>query len=328
MCGARAFAATVLLWISAFAVSPDYFPLHPGNQWVYRCSGLCSEPLSVVGVSRMGYLGGAWYSLVESFGGRQSWLRQDESGTLWALDPATGKESRWYSFFASAGESFDTSVDPCSRRATMASRSYGYQGPAGVFPETLRISYPPGACMDAGLTEEVFYRWTGLMRRTETTIAGPRTYDLIYARTGGVAVISQSELHFSLTLDKSIYTANLMPPIDPNFSVPQMTAKLTLRNTTDRPVTLTFASGQRYDLELRDERGAVVYRWSDGKAFTQMFGQEDFGPGERDYVVVLRLADKQGKPLAAGKYSAVGWLTTSGQQPYKASVGFEIRYVY
>ncbi len=328
MIGLRACVGSALIFLSAAGASPDYFPLHLGNQWVYRCSGFCGEPLPTVGITRVNYIGGRWYSLLEGFSGSQTWLRQDESGTLWALDAATGKENRWYWFFAAEGESFDTSAMPCSPRATMASRNYRYEGPAGAFPDSLRITYPTGACADAGLAEEVFYQWTGLMRRTETTIGGPRTYDLIYARTGGVTVISEPELHFSLSLDKSVYTANLMPPIDPNVSVPRMTARLTLRNTTDQPVALTFPTGQRYDLEIKDERGNVVYRWSDGKAFTQMFGEEQFGPGERDYAVVVRLADKQAKPLAAGKYTAVGWLTTSDPQAFRASVGFEIRHVY
>jgi hypothetical protein len=328
MLGLRAFAGIALVWLSAFGAGPDYFPLHPGNQWVYRCTGLCAEPAVVVAVSRMDYLAGRWYSLVEGFGGRQNWLRQDEAGTLWALDTATGMESRWYVFGAAEGESYDTSIDPCSRRATMVAREHRYEGPAGVFPWTLRIVYPPGVCMDAGLTEEVFFPWTGLLRRTETTIAGPRTYDLIYARTGGVTVISQPELQFSLTLDRSVYTANLMPPVDPKMSIPQMTARLSLRNTTDQSVALSFPSGQRYDLELRDERGNVVYRWSDGRAFPMALGEERVGPGERNYVVVVRLEDKQAQPLAPGKYTAVGWLTTSGQQPYKASAGFEIRHVH
>ena len=102
-------------------------------------------------------------------------------------------ETRWYAFGAAEGESYETSIDPCSRRATVESRTHRYEGPAGVFPWALRIVYPPGVCMDAGLTEEIFFPWTGLLRRTETTIAGPRTYDLIYARTGGVTVISQPE---------------------------------------------------------------------------------------------------------------------------------------
>jgi hypothetical protein len=182
--------------------------------------------------------------------------------------------------------------------------------------------------MDAGLTEEIFHRWTGLVRRTETTIGGPRTYNLVYVRTAGVTVVSQPELHFSLTLDEAVYIANLMPPIDPLSSVPRLTARLTLRNTTDKPLTLDFASGQRYDMEIKDEKGAVVYRWSDGMAFTMALGQETIGPGEKNYVIVVRLAGKDGRPLAEGRYTAEAWITTSGPRSFRASMGFEVRNVY
>ena len=328
MLGVRALLCVFLVWLCAFSASPDYFPLHPGNQWVYRCSGLCGEPLLVAGVTRADYIAGRWYSVLQGFGGREAFLRQDENGTVWSLDRATGQESRWYSFFTPVGQSYDTSIDPCTRRATVSSRNNRYEGPAGAFPDTLQILYPPGPCMDAGLTEEIFYRWTGLMRRTETTIGGPRTYDLIYARTSGVTVISQPELHFSLTLDKPVYTVNLMPPVDPVASIPRFTARLTLRNTTDKPVILDFASGQRYDLEIKDEKGAVVYRWSDGRAFTMVLGRETFGPGEKNFVIVERLAGKDGRPLAQGKYTAEAWITNSGSQSFRASVGLEVRYVY
>jgi hypothetical protein len=324
----RACVGLLLMLCSLLGADPDYFPLHPGNQWVYRCTGLCAEPLSVIGVSRTDFIAGRWYFLLDGFHGKQALLRQDDSGTVWSLNRETGAESRWYAFGTTEGTGYETSIDPCSRRATVASRSHRYEGRAGTFPATLQIRYEPGPCSDAGLTEEVFHQWTGLVRRTETTIAGPRTYDLVYARTGGVTVISQPELHFSLSLDRSVYTVNLMPPVDPNLSIPRMTARLTLRNTTDKPITLQFSSGQRYDLELKNENGDVMYRWSDDKVFTMALGEEAIGPGERSYAIIVPLQDKRSKPLDPGKYTASGWITTSGQQPYKASVGFEIRHVY
>jgi hypothetical protein len=39
-------------------------------------------------------------------------------------------------------------------------------------------------------------------------------------------------------------------------------------------------------------------------------------------------ADKDGKPLPQGLYTAEAWLATEGGQRYAATVGFEIRYVY
>jgi hypothetical protein len=325
------------LWITAFAVSavfcawaaqPDYYPLNQGNQWVYGCTGFCGNVLPVVAISRKDQFNGKSYFLLEGFGGRPTWLRQDEGGVLWALDSATGGESRWYAFFTPEKGSFETTVDPCSPHATVAARAATYQGPAGTFHDALQIVYAGGSCNDAGLLEEWFLPGTGLVRRTVSTIAGPRTYDLTYARIGGVMVTSQPELQFSIALDRGVYTANLMPPIDPSVSVPVMTARLSLRNTTDKPVRLAFSSGQRYDLELKNARGDVVYRWSDERAFTMALGEEMIGPGERNYVVTVRLADKEGKPLAQGKYTAVGWITSTGPRVYSASVGFEIRHLY
>jgi hypothetical protein len=104
-----------------------------------------------------------------------------------------------------------------------------------------------------------------------------------------------------------------------------MTARLSLRNTSDKPVRLAFSSGQRYDLELKNERGDVVYRWSEGRAFTMELGEEIIGPGERRYEVIVRLADKAGKPLAQGKYTAEAWLTTVGPRTYVATAGFQMR---
>ncbi len=130
-----------------------------------------------------------------------------------------------------------------------------------------------------------------------------------------------AELQFSITLDRDTYTV----PVDKSLGAPVMTARLSLRNTTDRPVRLAFPSGQRYDLELKNQRGDVVYRWSEGRAFSMELGEEMIGPGERNYVVTVRLADNAGKPLTQGKYTAEAWLTTMGPRTYMATVGFQMR---
>ncbi len=149
----------------------------------------------------------------------------------------------------------------------------------------------------------------------------PRLRFWITACAVGAVLCAGAELQFSITLDRDTYTA----PVDPGPSVPVMTARLSLRNTSDKPVRLAFSSGQRYDLELKNERGEVVYRWSEGRAFTMELGEEIIEPGERNYVVTVRLADKEGKPLAQGKYTAVGWITTMGPRTYMATAGFQMR---
>jgi hypothetical protein len=46
-----------------------------------------------------------------------------------------------------------------------------------------------------------------------------------------------------------------------------LTAKLRLRNTA-QPITLNFLGGQSFDFTITNDKGAIVYRWPDGQAFT------------------------------------------------------------
>jgi hypothetical protein len=140
------------------------------------------------------------------------------------------------------------------------------------------------------------------------------TYDLIYAKAGGMT-ISQPEVAFSLSA--AVSTAG---------SPPTLITRLTLRNSQPGPISLTFNSGQLYDLELRNEAGDVVFRWSNGRLFSQIVQTIAFQPGETNYVIETALADRTGKPLPAGKYIAQGWLTAAGPaKAYSASISFQIQ---
>jgi hypothetical protein len=183
--------------------------------------------------------------------------------------------------------------------------------------------------VDAGLTEEVFYRWTGLMRRTETTVAGPRTWELIYARTGGVTVRSAPELSVSLTLDRCVYTANLMPPVDPATSIPKLTARLTVRNTTSTPVTLDLPDGIRFCMRVqKDGSQAGALSYSACSRDTSSPAEEIIALGEKNYLLVFRLATPQGAPLPEGAYTVTAWLSKDPDSGFSASAGFEVWHVY
>jgi len=54
-------------------------------------------------------------------------------------------------------------------------------------------------------------------------------------------------------------------------------------NTGSEPIELTFPSGLRIDIKVRpadDPEGEPVWRWSDGRAFTQAIEHETVAPGE------------------------------------------------
>ncbi|AUX10619.1 hypothetical protein AArcSl_3008 [Halalkaliarchaeum desulfuricum] len=71
-------------------------------------------------------------------------------------------------------------------------------------------------------------------------------------------------------------------PVDEGFEF-----SLTVRNDDDEPVELSFRSGQRVDfvVERVDDAdgtgdGQEVWRYSDGRLFTQALGRETLEPGE------------------------------------------------
>lgn len=45
-------------------------------------------------------------------------------------------------------------------------------------------------------------------------------------------------------------------------------------NGTSNPVRLNFQTGQRFDVVMRDAKDQAVWRWSAGRLFTQMLGEE------------------------------------------------------
>ncbi len=311
---------TLLLVTAGLAAAQNYFPLEAGNQWIYRSGA----QIATAEVVRTEVFDGRTYSLVRGFFG-DAWLRINESGALVAFNADTRTETLWTAFGAAEGTQFQAAIPPCEQPAQVASKSAKYIGPIGEFPYALEIRYSPGRCADAGNERDLYLPWVGLVQRRATTIAGPRVWDLIYARLG-TTEITASETSFQLALDEEVYTANLQPPVDPEHAIPTMLARLTLRHIRQDPLRLTFPTGQRFDLVIRNEKNEVVFRWSDGKAFIQAIGTETI-TGERNWVIDVPLAVGNA-PLPQGRYVAEGWLTTDGPRAWSASVGFEVRHVF
>jgi len=57
--------------------------------------------------------------------------------------------------------------------------------------------------------------------------------------------------------------------------------EFSVRNAGDSPVELQFRSGQVADVAVVDD-GEEVWRWSDGRMFTQALHSQTLDPGESD----------------------------------------------
>lgn len=302
----------------------NYFPLETGNQWVYRSDGPGLASVFTVEVKQSQLFNGREYFLVEGFQEQSPvWLRMDQEGAVYMWDDQARSDAIWIDFPAQPPSLFKPGTDPCAAHAAVESRQWEYKGPIGEFKNALSVKYAPGSCADAGLERDVFLPSVGLVRRTSQTIAGPRNSDLIYAKLGAT-VISGGEAGFSLTLDKYVYTANLMPPVDPLRAVPTAVARLSLKNASSEPLELNFSSGQRFDIVLYDADGKQVYRWSADKLFIAMLGRETV-TGEKNWVAAIPLGSD--KPLPAGRYVAMAEIKSEGK-PFNATVTFEVRHVF
>lgn len=315
----RAIAFFIFAATMAVAAQPDYFPLLEGNQWIYGQTGAAKGGPIVVEAGRAEVLGQHTYHPVTGFPEGEAWLRMDESGRLLAYDPEERREGVWAAFETPEGISYRTEITPCNDTAVIESRNAEIKSAVGDFAYSLHIVYPPTNCADAGILEEYYLPYVGLLRRTVSTLAGPRTYELIYARLGGVTYVTAPALTFSLSLDRAEYE------IDPAGSLPVLTARITLRNTHLAPFQIVFPSGQQFELVLKNEKGDIVYRWSDGKAFTLALMMIEFGHGEKNFVVEVPLADRAGVALPEGNYQAEAWLATMDKRRFAAAAGFEIR---
>ena len=315
MSGTRIFIINLLLAACAFlarAQQPDYFPLNPGNIWIYRCAGACGAQSTVtVQIGPAQDFGGVTYSQLQGWFGKDYWVREDENGSVWAYDTDAKQERLWYAFQTAEGDTYNESIPSgCCGRATIHSKSAHYDGPVGSFDNALEIQYP--GVFQVGIYREIFLPYVGLIARAEAA-GGPavRNYDLIYSRLGGVTVVSQPELSTGLALDHAVYTRSASAAL---------TARLSLRNSTIDPVTLTFPTGQIYDLEIRDDQGNVVFLWSKGRIFPQLVSTVDI-QDEKDYIITAPVGN-----LAAGKYVVQAWFTVDGPpRAYSAAARFEIK---
>ncbi len=283
------------LLAAALSAQTLYLPLDEGNLWLYHGNG----GLHVIEVGRAEEFAGNRYHLVRGLSANGDvWVRNDAEGRILMWDERAGHDHVLLDAAAPEGSPYDTAMDPCSRQAVIQSRSAKYSGPVGEFENVLHLEYRPGPCMDAGLSSEDWLAWVGMLRRVRITIAGPREYDLIYARLGGVTYVRAPQTGFSLSLTHS---GNVL------------LVRMTLRHTLDWPLRLNFSSSQRFDIAAYDADGKEFYRWSQGRAFLAVMGREEIR-GEKTWVAEIPVAE-----WPKGEYAIRAWLTPLEGHAWSAS---------
>jgi len=71
-----------------------------------------------------------------------------------------------------------------------------------------------------------------------------------------------------------------------------ITMTLKVFNYTEEEMIFHFNTSQRYDFIIEDEEGNEIWRWSEGRMFAQMLGEENLGPNNPE---VTYTAEYKGK---------------------------------
>lgn len=273
MRGLKTFISSLLLsaGAAAFGHVPDYFPLSVGNVWIYRTTsvppraGAATLTVEVTGYET--FDGRTYYELSGYRDGR-FWVRNDGEGRIYSYDEKAGVERLWYDFSQPKGAGYLTSLPTCCGRAEVRSTDATKRVAIGLFENSVfQITYP--GVFQVGIAEENFLPYVGLVFRTENT-GGPasRSLDLVYAKISGVTVLNASGVGFGVAKG-------------PDH------VRIFVNNSTGAPLPVVFSSGQTFEVKLKDSQGKVLYRWSEGKFFTQALRPVEIPTGETSWAVIV-----------------------------------------
>ena len=270
-------------------MAADLLPLATGNQWTYRASNGTTRTMTV-GLPLAA--AGQTYYRVSGYAVSPLWLRSDANG-VYFYDDETASDRELLRF---SGVTVNTPIAGCRQSAEADKTRTPYAGPAGRFAGALNVHYRPLACRDVGYEDDTYLENIGLVQRTETTIAGPVTYELVYAKLGAMTIEPGKKTTLSLSLEQP---ATILPG-----DVLALKATLRLQVADGGALRLHFNSSQRYDLAVRDANGEVVYLWSSTAIFLPVVGTEVIA-GQRTWEIEVQVPG-----LLPGNYQVEAWLAT------------------
>ena len=93
---------------------------------------------------------------------------------------------------------------------------------------------------------------------------------------------------------------------------------LNVTNNTKKTVELRFPNGKTHDFMVVDGSGRIVWRWSDGRFFTQTMQSKTVKSSN-----TVTLEDKWDAPNAHGQYVAIATLNTD-THPIERRVAFTL----
>jgi len=81
---------------------------------------------------------------------------------------------------------------------------------------------------------------------------------------------------------------------------------LHITNTSTQPIEVQFSSGQTHDFAIADSAGRPIWRWADGRMFTQAVQAQALTPGQS-----VTFEERWEPAGATGRFTVVGRLMST-----------------
>jgi len=305
----KRFLRAVSILIVATAMSTyaaDFLPLAPGNHWSYQ-DAVTGQSFAIQVLATQYYLNGHVYHVVKGYTPNPLLVRVNQYGNIVFWDQDRETDVMLISFEFARGAWFEAAARECPEMGQTQEDRVAHDGPAGAW-EALEIKYRSFACADAGDLSEQFAENVGMVQRVVNTIAGPRKFNLTYAKLGTQTISAGSAGSFTVTAL-------------PGKETGTWTATLRIEQPAASDLKLNFPSGQEYDLSLRDSEGAILWTWSAGK----LFAQELHSVPAHGWSASITVPHPPALPEGPRKFTLEAWMTTvAGEPRFAAATAVEV----
>jgi hypothetical protein len=321
---------------------PRYFPLAVGNRWVYERTGpIGSEQWTAAVVDRVTPPNGWLYFVLDGYFGPRRLVRATPGGAVFEFNPDGPADNLWYRLDAEVGTTWQIQLEPLptlspmadcvsGSKVVLARRTEVVTVPAGTFEGVVRLDFS-SPCADAGIESEWFAPGVGLIRRQESSFAGPVVSQLVRAAIGD-STLPPLPYSSTLSLDRPVYVNNLMPPIGPR-ATPTVRGRFVVSNTTDIPISFAFSGCMSVGVVVLDEAGHEVLRArgeGGGCCLCKVVLNVSLVNDALVVPFAFKLETPAGQPLPDGRYAVAAALETLDVAPLRpsATATIEVRSVY
>lgn len=246
----------------------EFLPLNVGDVANFTTSAGATRELSVDDSA------GSWRHVNAFPLMGTSWVSSELTDSrVYVYNEDNGTAVLMADFARNVGTRFNLALGGCNNSATIAAKNLAVTVPAGSFQRVTRLDFGRN-CADAGLISAWFAPNVGLVKWSESNIAGAREYTLQSARIGATTIGQTAAPAETIRV-----SAVLPGPRVLNNVTPRVNASLKIENTGTQAQTFTCPSTQQFEITLRDAAGDVVNAWSATRRFAQIVTTFSVAPG-------------------------------------------------